>query len=130
MDLFKNIDGQLTDYEKQEKVPQLIEVFKQTNLSRKITGKKICELFLNQGYPLTQQRLCLWISYIRQMNLMDPFSIIGARRGYFITDDPEIIRDQIESLTGRISSMRGVIDALEAQRQNIIKGKIKNVLAL
>lgn len=121
MNLFENPEQQLTDIEKQMKIPEMISLFQVLGEGKKITGRQICEYFSNAGTALSQQRLCLWISYVRQMNYVAPYVLCGMQRGYCLTKDPELIRNQIESLEGRINSMRQVIDALRAQRQELIK---------
>jgi hypothetical protein len=41
--------------------------------------------------------------------------IIGAGNGYYVTQDPSVVQEQIDSLQGRIDSMAAVVDSLKAQ---------------
>jgi hypothetical protein len=122
--LFQNITEQLTDLEKSVLIPHLVTLFKNTNTSKRITGRKICVWFNSSGFPVTQQRLCKMIAYIRQMNITAPEVIVGTGSGYFLTDDPELIETQIVSMQGRINAMAAVIDSLKAQKLSLEKMKL------
>lgn len=121
--LFKNITEELTDLEKEKLIPLMIELMQRTNETNRFIGKKIIQCFTGQGYPISQIRMCKMINYIRVKNLLSPKVLIGAGNGYFITEDINVIDDQIESLQGRIDSMAAVVDALKAQKLSIEKAR-------
>jgi prefoldin subunit 5 len=41
--------------------------------------------------------------------------LIGAGNGYYLTSDPHVVEDQIESIQGRINSMSAVVDSMKAE---------------
>jgi hypothetical protein len=114
--LFENITEQLTDLEKQTLVPKLIELLRQTHEDKRISANKILEFFSAQGFPTSKIRLCKMIAFVRVKNLINPYVVIGAKNGYFLTIDPAVIENQIESLQGRCDAMAAVIDSLKAQK--------------
>jgi hypothetical protein len=120
--LFENIIQELTDTEKDRLAPMLIDILKRTTANNRFTGRRIIEYFTAQGYPISQIRLCKLVQYIRVANLVAPLALIGSGSGYFLTDDPELVGDQIESLEGRINSMRSSLDSLKAQKLNLERG--------
>lgn len=130
--LFQNITEELTPLEKTELVPLLIDVLSSTHSGKRFTGKNICGYFRACRYAISEARLRKMINYIRVLNLqkgkeysLNNKVVIGAGNGYFITDDPEVIKDQIESLQGRMDSMAAVVDSLKAQLLNIQKVGVK-----
>jgi hypothetical protein len=120
-----HITDQLTDLEKSTLVPSLINMFQSSSTEKRVTGRRICEWFNSLGYPVSQQRLCKMISYIRQMNMTAPAVIVGTGSGYFLTSDPELVEAQIESMQGRINAMANVIDSLKAQKLSIEKSRLQ-----
>jgi hypothetical protein len=123
INLFYNIAEHLTDLEKATLVPRLVELLSNTNTSKRITGRKICEWFCGNGFPVSQQRLCKMVAFIRTSNMVSPKVLIGAGNGYFITEDSNEIANQIESFEGRIDAMNSVVDALKAQKLSVERMK-------
>lgn len=130
--LFQNITEELTPLEKDTLVPLLIDVLSSTHSGNRFTGKNICQYFRACNYSVSEARLRKMINYIRVLNVQQGKSfslnnkvVIGANNGYFITADPEVIKDQIESLQGRMDSMAAVVDSLKAQLQNLIHSSKK-----
>lgn len=128
--LFQNITEELTLLEKQTLVPMLIDTLAFTNEHRRHTGANICNWFEASGYHVSGSRLRKMINYIRVLNIkkgvqcnLGNMVVIGASNGYFVTGKIEIIKDQIESLQGRMDSMAAVVDSLQAQLLNIQKGR-------
>lgn len=117
--LFKNITDELTEAEKTKFVPMLIDTLLGSHTGNRMTGKSICGWFRNQGYDVSDIRLRKMINYIRVLNLIKGYVVIGAGNGYFITNEPDIIQDQIDSLQGRVDSMMAVIDSLKAEKINL-----------
>lgn len=126
--LFQNITEELTPLEKQTLVPMLIDTLAFTNEHRRHTGANICRWFEASGYHVSGSRLRKMINYIRVLNVkkgaqcnLGNMVVIGASNGYFVTSKIEIIKDQIQSLQGRMDSMAAVVDSLQAQLLNIQK---------
>ena len=126
--LFQNITTELTPLEKEKLVPMLIDTLAFTSENKRHTATTICRWFDASGYHVSGSRLRKMINYIRVMNVktgvqcnIGNMVVIGASNGYFITGNAEIIKDQIESLQGRMDSMAAVVDSLRAQLQNIQK---------
>lgn len=117
--LFENITQELTDFEKDTLVPMLISTLEFTHDSNRHTGKNICGWFKSIGQMVSEPRLRKMINYIRVTNLLKPYVVIGASNGYYITNDIEVVKDQIESIEGRISSMAAVVDTMKAQLLNL-----------
>jgi hypothetical protein len=124
--LFKNITTELTTLEKETLVPMLIDTLFSTHLKNRHTGRNICAWFKASGHNVSEIRLRKMINYIRVLNMQQGVEcnlsgkvVIGAGNGYFVTDDPETIKDQIKSLEGRVDSMKAVIDSLKAQLENL-----------
>ena len=118
--LFDNITEKLTDYEKQQLVPMLIEVLKDTHESRRITARKLCDWFRVAGVQtMSDTRIRKMVNYIRQMNMCSPAVLIGSSNGYFISKLLTVVDLQIESMMGRIESQLSVVDAMKAQRENL-----------
>jgi hypothetical protein len=113
--LFENITEQLTDAEKEKFVPMLIDTLSYTHPEHRMIGKNICGWFKASGCEVSEIRLRKMINYIRVLNLIPGKVLIGAGNGYYLTDDPKIVEDQIESIQGRIDSMAAVVDSLKAQ---------------
>jgi hypothetical protein len=112
--LFQNITTELTDLEKETLVPMLIDTLSTTHEEKRITGKNICGWFKASGYAVTEVRIRKMVNYLRVLNLMDGRVVIGAGNGYYVTSDPAVVQEQIDSLQGRVDSMSAVIDSLKA----------------
>ena len=122
--LFKNITDELTDLEKNEMVPILVDTLSRSSHTNIIKGKHLCGLLQASRYTVSEARVRKMVNYIRVLNLMSPNVLIGTSQGYFITNDPHVIDDQIESLQGRIDSTEAVIDSIKAQRLNLTHLKV------
>jgi hypothetical protein len=128
--LFTNITEELTPLERNTLVPMLIDTLANSNEGNRFKGKWICNWFRSSGQPVTEPRLRKMINYIRVMNVQKGLHrelgnkvVIGASNGYFVTGNEAIIRDQIESLEGRMDSMAAVVDSLKAQLENLKQKK-------
>lgn len=124
--LFKNICDELTDLEKKVLVPMLIDTLCFKEKHRTITGRNISAWFKASGYNVTEVRVRKMVNYIRVMRVkkgvechLENKVVIGAGNGYFVTDDPEVVKNQIESIRGRIDSMLAVEDSLIAELTNL-----------
>ncbi len=122
--LFKNITEELTDLEKNEMVPILVDTLKKSSHTNIFKGKHLCGLLQASKYPVSEARVRKMVNYIRVLNLMAPSVLIGTSQGYFITNDSHVIEDQIESLQGRIDSTQAVIDSIKAQKLNLTHLKV------
>lgn len=128
--LFTNITEQLTEFEKKTLVPMLIDTLSFTHESNRFTGHRICQWFKECGHNVSGSRLRKMINYIRVLNVhtgvecnINGKVVIGASDGYFVTDHPQVVQDQIESMEGRRDSMDAVIDSLKAQLLSLKKMK-------
>jgi len=117
--LFKNITEELTDLEKETLVPMLVDTLSTTNEDNRTRGKHLAGWLSACGYTTTEVRIRKMVNYIRVMNLCKPKVLIGAQNGYYLTEDIQVVDDQIESLQGRINSMLAAIDSIKAQRINL-----------
>ena len=119
--LFHNVTHDLTPLEKDQLIPLLEKLLDHTNNKNRFSAKRIIAWYIGQGFPISKIRLCKMIAFLRISNAMAPNVIIGASNGYYLTGDPQIIQDQIDSLQGRCDAMRCVIDSLQAQRLSLMK---------
>ena len=111
--LFEEETSSLTDYEVNTLIPAIIRGFKQHKGAEKaITSKKICEGLTRNGFKVSDVRLRKCIKYIQRNNLLT--WIVATGEGFFYTEDPSIVKSQIESLRGREEAIRSVRIALEA----------------
>jgi hypothetical protein len=120
--LFKNITEELTDLEKGTLVPMLLDTLSYTHEGHRLKGKWISGWFKASNYDVSEVRIRKMVNYIRVTNAAKPKVVIGAANGYFLTKDPHVVDQQIESLKGRIDSMQAAIDSMKAQRLNLVHG--------
>lgn len=121
--LFKNITQELTEHEKTVLVPMLMSTLANTHTGNRFTGRELCGWFGACGEAVSGVRLRKMVNYIRTMNLLQPYVLIGAGNGYFITQDVHTVEQQIESLQGRVDAMLAAVDSIKAQKQNLIRNK-------
>jgi|GEM_PF-1385247 len=117
--LFKSIIDEVTDLEKQEIIPAVCDVLSYTHTGNRITGSRIVSMLQARGYFSSGPRLRKMINYIRTHNLCAQRVVVAAGNGYYLTADRHEVQDQIDGLNSRIDSMRAVVDALLAQKQNL-----------
>lgn len=117
--LFKNITTELTEHEKQNVVPMLLDTLSNTHEGNKYSSKMLIRWFDACRMNITDVRIRKMVNYIRVMNLAKPYVLIGTSKGYFLTKDLKVVDAQIESLQGRIDSQLAVIDAFKAQKENL-----------
>ena len=118
--LFTNITEQLTALEKNKLVPLLLDILSASHDKNTMKGRWISSWFKKVGYDVSEARIRKMVNYIRVTNAAKPFVLIGASNGYFLTDNIEVVDEQIQSLEGRIDSMKSAIDSIKSQRLNLI----------
>lgn len=119
--LFENVTSALTIVELQQVVPLLIEKISSRKAKNEaVTNKHLCTWLKSRGYDTSEVRIRMMINHIRNNNLKP--CLMGSAKGYFVTDNPAVVDEQINSLMGRINSMRNVVESLKAQKMNLIKG--------
>lgn len=110
--LFEQDTLPLTDYELNTLIPAIIRGFKQhKGIEKAITSKKICEALTKNGYKASDVKLRKCIKHIQRNHLLN--WIVATGEGFFYTEDPQIVKSQIESLRGREEAIRSVRIALE-----------------
>ena len=110
---FENETAPLSDYE-QSLVPLFIQGFStKIGKSNAITNKQICKKMKNLGHDVSDTRIRKIINYIRNNNLVSV--LLASSRGYWVSKDKKEIKDWIESMEGRISSMAVVKNAVKQQ---------------
>lgn len=118
--LFTNITEELTDVEKHTLVRLILERLEYTSEENCYTGKQLCGYLRSLNYQTSEVRIRKMINYIRVTNAARPKVLIGGGKGYFLTADVKVVDDQIESLEGRRDSMNAALDAIKAQRLNLV----------
>jgi hypothetical protein len=110
--LFEEQTKPITDYERNTIVPLLISGLKARNGKDKaITSKEICAALKAQGYKINDVSLRKCVKYIQRNSLLE--FIIASSEGFYYTNDPKEVEDQIASLRGREAAIRSVREALE-----------------
>lgn len=117
--MFADITQALTDEEKSELVPMLIDRLKNSNTDNRMLGKALTAWFRASGRNMNEGRLRKMINYVRVTNAFGDKILIGAGNGYFLTEDIHEANDQVESIEGRIDSMQAVVEAIKAQIANL-----------
>ena len=119
--LFENVTSALTLVEINQVVPLLIEkISSRQHKKEAVTNKHLVAWLKSCGYDTSEVRIRMMINHIRNNNLKP--CLMGSAKGYFVTNNPLIVDQQIDSLMGRINSMRNVVESLKAQKMNLIKG--------
>ncbi len=117
--LFENVTNKLTDHEKENAVPLLMDIIGgRVTPEKAVKNKDLVKWLASNGIKTTEIRIRMMINYIRNTNMLP--CLIGSGKGYFVTDDPRIVDDQVESIMGRVNSMLGVVQSLKAQKENLI----------
>ena len=118
--LFTNITEELTELEKNQLVPDLLRLLAPTSDEAAMKSKWLVEMFKAMGYQVSDVRIRKMVNYIRVTNAARPKVLIGSSQGYFLTSNLKVVDEQIQSLEGRIDSMKAAIDAIRAQRLNLL----------
>lgn len=125
--LYNNIAEQLTDQEKTEVVPLIIDCLYGKTEKDPLSAKHISGYLKACRIQKDPARVRKMISYIVCMNLkkgkdfdLGSGVIIGAGNGFFVTSDPRVIEDQVSDLLKRIDNMHSRISSLKAQKDQLI----------
>ncbi len=117
--LFENITEDLTDYEKNELVPMLVDTLRFKTATNKVSTRNICGWFKASGVNMTPVRVRKMVAYIRQMQLVAPNVVIGSNDGYYLSNDPCEIQQQIDSLRQRARKINQAADSIAAQLSSL-----------
>lgn len=118
--MLKNFEEQtheLNEWELRVVVPILIRGFyNKVGKDKAITNNKICKSVneeLNLKHTLTEPRVRKCINYVRTKNLI-PF-LIATSKGYYVATNKKELEEWRDSLSGRINSIKEVLDYAEKQ---------------
>lgn len=110
---FEDETAPLSDYE-QSLVPLFIQGFaSKVGKKNAITNKEICKKMKSVGHDINDTRVRKIINYIRNNNLVSV--LLASSKGYWVSKDKKEIKDWIDSMEGRISSMAVVKNAVKQQ---------------
>lgn len=110
---FEDETAPLSDYE-QSLVPLFIQGFaSKVGKKNAITNKEICKKMKSVGHDVNDTRVRKIINYIRNNNLVSV--LLASSKGYWVSKDKKEIKDWIDSMEGRISSMAVVKNAVKQQ---------------
>lgn len=118
---FENITHELTDYEKNNVMPRIVEGFKRIGAEPTPNSKIIAKL-TSEGYKVSAPRIRKIIHEIRVQGLIP--NLISNSKGYFISSDPVEIINYIESLGQRVRSISEIGRALKEQLKGIKQTKM------
>jgi hypothetical protein len=117
--LFEDVTHNLTGAELEIIVPKLITAISERNTKQKaIKNKDLVKWLKSENIQTSEVRIRMMVNFIRNTNRL--YCLIGTANGYFVSKEIPIIDDQIESILGRINSMKQVIESLQAQKQHLI----------
>lgn len=115
---FERHTAVLTDKEAQL-VPGFVRALKlRTCKENAVTSTEIIQAFKKRDVKLTGARVRKIINYIRNNHLLP--GLIATSNGYYVTNDPDELRDYIESLEGRLSSIIGILQATKKRYKEVI----------
>lgn len=118
--LFENVTSSLTEVELNSLVPLLIEMIgTRKHKYEAVTNKHLCIWLKKEGFETSEVRIRMMVNFIRNSNKLP--CLIGSAKGYYITNNPAEVDNQITSLQGRINAMRNVVESLKAQKINLIR---------
>lgn len=124
--LFKNITSEITEFEKNTLVPMIIDTLASKTVKNTVSSKMLSTWLKACGHNVSDIRVRKIISYISGMNIKKGVEcnlgdrvIIAAGSGYYVTDDPAMVDQQIESLLDRRTNLDFRIDSLKAQKLNL-----------
>ena len=113
---FENETSELTDYEKEQLLPLVVEGLRvRIGKDKAITNDRMVMALQARGPKITPPRLRKIIHEIRIKGDV-PF-LIATSRGYYVSHDKAEIRDYVESLHQRAESILSIAKQLEFQSQ-------------
>jgi len=123
IDGFEDITYELTDFEKNQVVPKMVECLsKKFGKDKAIKNKEIIEEFDDEfGIKLTQARNRKIIGYIRLNGLVE--RLMATSKGYYISDDNFELLKYINSLHQRANMILMMADQMDYQRKELINEK-------
>lgn len=109
---FEDFTAELTDYEKNDIVPALVERLKvRVGSSQAIRNKELCRILTANGLKgLSEARVRKCINYIRRKGLVK--HLIANSKGYFVATSIEQAERYIHSLHQREYAIKAVADVL------------------
>lgn len=109
---FEDFTAELTDYEKNDIVPALVERLKVRVGSRQaIRNKELCHILTANGLKgLSEARVRKCINYIRHEGLVE--NLIANSHGYFVATSIQQVEDYRVSLRQRASAIMAIDEAL------------------
>ena len=111
---FEKETGTLTEYEKETLIPIFVKCLqRKKGKENAITNKMMCYKMQECGYNVCDSRVRKIINYIRVNHLVS--GLVASGLGYYVADNPDEIKDYIQSLKGREEAIRAVREALEEQ---------------
>ena len=117
---FEKYTKDLNDYEKKTLLPIMCKCFaNHIGKENAVTNSVICEKMNDKGFEkVSEARVRKIINYIRTNNLVPRLMASGS--GYYITNNPNELKDYISSLKGRKEAIEGVISAVQKQYDDLI----------
>lgn len=115
---FKKFENALTEYEKTELVPlirsALISRYNK-GLRSEYSASQMCESLRSKlALKISTSRLRKIMHYLALSGLNTNLVICANTKGYFLTNDPAIIKKYMKSLHSRISSQLAKYKAIES----------------
>lgn len=107
---FEEQTHDLTDYEKKELLPRVVEGIKKRVGERNvISSKEIISVLQSEGYKINGPRLRKLINYIRVNRIVR--RLMATSKGYYIELDDNRYADYLKSLEQRIEAISAVYKA-------------------
>ena len=111
---FNNETAPLNEYERETLLPIFVKCLqRKIGRDNAITNRMMCTKMEEYGYNVGETRIRKIINHIRTNNLI--IGLVASGHGYYVADNPDEIKDYIQSLKGREEAIRAVREALEEQ---------------
>ena len=118
---FEKETDRLSEYEKENMLPVVREVLERAvGKSRAITNSQIVGRYLPGA---SEARVRKIINHIRNRHIID--GLMATTKGYYVATTREELEGYVESLQGRISAIRKVMQSIRRQMNRMfpVKGK-------
>lgn len=120
---FEEYTGELTEYERNEIFVTVYNILlRAEGAARAITNKEIIKELERQGKKIADSRIRAIIHVIRTSGMIN--CLISTSRGYYIAMTASDVDDYLESLEGRINSIRSILKVMRKQKNSKFEGRL------
>ena len=108
----------LCEYERETLLPIMVACLsRKVGKDKAVKNEYMCEKMEEHNYHIGPARVRKIINHIRVNDLIE--CLMATNKGYYITEDPQEMRNYISSLKGREEAIRAVRMAMERQLEGM-----------